>query len=910
MERTNLEDELKLCEVKRVNLDKAFHKLHSQASELLVFTNQWRDFEDYLKSVQGQVEKRFMDLESREVELQNRSLAIDTIGDLEVKADGLKREIEDKEEVLKNLVEEYTVKQRSKASQLDEVMESLRKSQADLDSKGRQLAQMETDLERRRVEITAEMDHLGRAQTLRRELDEENVRKTRDLTLIQDKVVECGKLLETRSLELTKTQGELGLKVEQLGHVKIEFTAEMEHLEKIQTRNRELEEVIERKRKDLAAVLDKTAERGKQLEVVEEQLASQQKLLETCSLELVSKEKDLQELSLDLDLREQMVKSLNSEMEETCQNMESKAKELEDIKLMIEELTEELASKEKRHKEITEDIHKLSCKQLSKEERYIAEHESAKKELKSLKTILTERDKQVEEGEKQIQRLSNSNKELIKQLKVRQEQFYSTKSSTTGLIAEQDSVTKKLRSVKDAFRQCRQNVCNKEKELRSLESVLTERNKQVEEEEKKIQDLNNSSDELVRQVKVKEEQVCSIEKAIRECTDELEAKRKDCDQVQSSITGLTFELKSKECHLSSVMKKIQESMEVLQSLEDQKVRLKSSLMEQEQGLELRAKELDEKDEKLKATEQELAKWVKDYEVKSKQLSSFCKERNKDQHVALTPVDVHKPTGNSRKRGRYDDESLSQSLGMKTYGKENSYNFENLRSPDKFEIDQIWAVYSNSDKGMPRKYAQIKRIDTSPEFKLHVAPLVLYRPPPNLMTHSVCCGQFKLKIGKAEVLVPSSFSHKVRAVRSSVNRFDVYPGKGEIWALYKNWNITDCADGAEEEELEIVEVVEIKEQSIQAMLLTAKVFSKLLYGRCLESKADVVDIPKKELNRFSHQIPAVRRERSGTQSGDCEWWELDSKAVLDLNPKKYKSISTGKNLLPQVSQIFNIYINKF
>ncbi|CAH8359507.1 unnamed protein product [Eruca vesicaria subsp. sativa] len=842
MERPKLEDELKLCDVKKVNLGKAFDKLHSQASELLVFTHQWRDLEDYLKSVQGQVEKRFMELESREVDLQNRCFGVDTIGELEVKADGLRREIEDKEKVLKMLVEECKVKERSKASQLEEMMESLRKT-----------------------------------QSLRRELDEENERKTRDLSLIQNKSLECGKILETRSLELTKTQGELDMKVEQLRHVKVELTTEMEHLERIQTLNRELEEDIKRKKKDL----ERLDSQQKQLEVVEEQLDSQKKLLETWSLELVSKEKEFQEKA----------KSLNNEMDETCKKMKSKAKELEEIermihqqskhyestKLLIEELTEELASKEKRHNDITEAIHKLSCKQLSKEERYNAENESTKKELKSLKAILNERDKQVEEGEKQIQNLTNSSKELSRQIRVRQEQFSSrqesrdkVKISINDLNAQQDSIRKKLRSVQDVFTQCCQNLCIKEKELKSLESILTEKNKQVEEGEKKLQDFSNSNEELIRQVKVRQEQVCSIEKAIRECTDELEAMRRH----QSSITDLTVEMNSKESHLSVVKKKLQESMEELQSLEEKKVKMQASLMEHE----MRAKELDEKEQKLKTTEQELAKWVKDYEVKAKQLSRFCQERNIDQHAALTP------TLNSRKRGRHDEESLSQSLDIE---KENTYDFENQRSPDKFKIDQIWAIYSDNDKRMPRKYAQIKRIDTSPELKLHVAPLVLYPPPINLMTHPVSCGRFKLKIGKAEVLTPSSFSHEVKAMKTSVNRFEVYPRKGEIWAMYKNWNIT--LDGSEEEDLEIVEVVETKEESIQAMLLTAKVFNKLLYGRCLESKAGFVDIPKKEVNRLSHQIPAVRHERS-------EWWEVDSKALLDLNPKMYKSISKDEENL--------------
>ncbi|CAG7860053.1 unnamed protein product [Brassica rapa] len=256
--------------------------------------------------------------------------------------------------------------------------------------------------------------------------------------------------------------------------------------------------------------------------------------------------------------------------------------------------------------------------------------------------------------------------------------------------------------------------------------------------------------------------------------------------------------------------------------------------------------------------------------------------------------THTSTGNSKKRGR-NDESFSQSRGngllngaekasvSETHGPSscttrlaNAYNFENQRSEDKFQIGQIWAIYSNDDKGMmPRKYAQVKRIDTSPEFKLHVAPLELCRPP-NLMTHPLCCGTFKLKTGTADVLVPSSFSHLIKAVKKGINRYEVYPGKGEIWALYKNWNTTDCAE-TEEEELEIVEVVETNEQSIRVVLLTAKVCNKLLYGRCLESVAGFVDILKKEVKRFSHQVPAFRRERKG----DYEWWELDSKALIGL-----------------------------
>ncbi|XP_010494032.1 PREDICTED: uncharacterized protein LOC104771234 [Camelina sativa] len=266
-----------------------------------------------------------------------------------------------------------------------------------------------------------------------------------------------------------------------------------------------------------------------------------------------------------------------------------------------------------------------------------------------------------------------------------------------------------------------------------------------------------------------------------------------------------------------------------------------------------------------------------------------KKSSKNGEYCAQPGGFYKLTGSLKKDGRNDD-SAAKSPEPETLvpsncqtEKENNFNFEKQRSWDKFQIDQIWAIYSN-DKGIPRKYVQIKVIDNIPEFKLHVAPLELYRLPIH-MARPVCCGRFKLKTGKAEVLSPSSFSHQVKAVKSKKNRFEVYPGKGEIWALYKNWNTTNFAEA---EELEIVEVVETDKQRIQVVSLIAKEFNnKPFYERSQQSNAGcVVDIPKTEACRFSlsHQIPAFRHERSVTPCGDGEYWELDLKAVWGLNSK--------------------------
>ncbi|KAG2316534.1 hypothetical protein Bca52824_019656 [Brassica carinata] len=491
------------------------------------------------------------------------------------------------------------------------------KTQGELECKQEQLGEMEADLESHRVKVSAEMESLRGTQTHMRQLVEEVERKTKDLALVQTELVECEKLLETSSSELIKTQGELECKQEQLGEMEADFqrhhakvSAEKELWETTRSHSREMEEEIERKRKDLAMVLDKIAECGRQLESVEEKLDSQQKLLETQSSELVAKEKELQALSLDIDLREQTVISLNNNMEETCQQMESKAKELENVqmlieersahceslKLLIEEHSEELVSKEKRHDEITDGIRKLS-----------------------LEIVFQE--KTLERAQAFIKKLSEKQDSAENELDWTEKKLDSTTRHLERCIAKHKSKKKELRSVKDKYRECLQNLDINEKELKSVQSILTEINEQVEEGEKRIQHLNSSNEELNRQLKLKQEEVCSINKAIMECSGELKTKRKHCDKVQSSIA-----------ELNSVKKKFQDNLKDFQSKEEEQVRLRASLMEREQGLELKEKELSAREarignkaQNLKSTEQKLAKSSKKTDLKAKKQGNIVQQ---------------------------------------------------------------------------------------------------------------------------------------------------------------------------------------------------------------------------------------------------------------------------------------------
>ncbi|KFK26467.1 hypothetical protein AALP_AA8G252700 [Arabis alpina] len=665
MEEIKVENDLRLCELKMENIRKQVEKMQSQASDVLVFTLQWSDLEHYFKIAQDNVEQRIKDFKSKEMELQQKSFALEQrvklVGDLEMKADGFRKQLgflrnqveicrgESKAEEIRlseirNSVEECTLEQRSKTSQLNEMVELLRKTQVDIDLNGEKLGKMETDLERYRVEVNAEMEHLGKSQTRRRELQEEIQTRTNHLTSLLDQIGECEKLIQTRSTELRKTLSDLELKGKQLEQMNVDLErnhgqlhAEVECLGRTQDHRRQVEVEIARKRKDLTAVFDKIAEREKQLELVEKQLDSQQKLLETHSSELVSKEKELERLKeakrsfiLDLDLKEQLVKSLDNDMESKAKEfeeierlIEERSAHYESIKLLIEEHAEELASKEKRQNEITEAIRKLSSEIVSKEKTL----ERAKGFIQQLSEKQHSKEKKLDSTERVLERRN----------------------------AKFDSKKKELRSVKDSLRECLQKLETQENELKSLQEQVVERNKQVEEGAKKMQRLDKSNEELLKQLRVKQEQLCSTNNAIRECSSELQSKCKQRDQVQSSITGLIAELKLKECDLNSVKQKIQDSLKDFQSKEEERVKLKASLMklEQERGLkekqldarlekiELKEKELntreeniDKKDQQLKSTEQKLAKCVKEYELKAKKLSSFCQQSSPDQHVNL------------------------------------------------------------------------------------------------------------------------------------------------------------------------------------------------------------------------------------------------------------------------------------
>lgn len=213
-----------------------------------------------------------------------------------------------------------------------------------------------------------------------------------------------------------------------------------------------------------------------------------------------------------------------------------------------------------------------------------------------------------------------------------------------------------------------------------------------------------------------------------------------------------------------------------------------------------------------------------------------------------------------------------------------YNFDADKSKEKFQVGQIWALYSDED-GLPKYYGQITKVDSSHKFKLRISWLVSCSTSENFIRLSdkempIGCGRFKLKkSGSQSYECNGSFSHLVRAEPAGrKTEFNILPRKGEVWAMYRNWSADIKCSDLKNCEYDIVVVLAADDLQIDVLFLCrvdelASVFKPLVQGGSNIAKS----IPRAELLKFSHQIPAFRltEEKGGKLRG---FWELDPAAM--------------------------------
>ncbi|GLU08314.1 hypothetical protein SLE2022_252320 [Rubroshorea leprosula] len=250
-------------------------------------------------------------------------------------------------------------------------------------------------------------------------------------------------------------------------------------------------------------------------------------------------------------------------------------------------------------------------------------------------------------------------------------------------------------------------------------------------------------------------------------------------------------------------------------------------------------------------------------------------------VKQTAINLENDSANNAAE---DHTSCSASLpGNIEYPDPEFYNFDDERSQEKFQVGQIWSLYCDED-GLPKYYGQIIKIESNPTFELHVKWLIACPSQKMIQWHDkkmpICCGRFKLKKGSSQVYAnTSSFSHQLKAEDAGrKNEYKIFPRKGEVWALYRNWTAEIKLSDLENWEYDVVEVMDESDLWIKVIILERvngfnSVFKATLKGRTYVT----VEIPRVELLRFSHQMPSFRLtdERGGGLRG---FWELDPAAL--------------------------------
>jgi curved DNA-binding protein CbpA len=214
-----------------------------------------------------------------------------------------------------------------------------------------------------------------------------------------------------------------------------------------------------------------------------------------------------------------------------------------------------------------------------------------------------------------------------------------------------------------------------------------------------------------------------------------------------------------------------------------------------------------------------------------------------------------------------------------------HDFDMDRSEESFQSDQIWATYDDED-GMPRYYALIREVLSLKPFKLKMSFLTSRTNsefgPMNWASagFTKTCGDFR--IGKCENNdVLNMFSHRMKWEKGQRGVIKIYPDKGDIWAVYRNWS-PDWSDDTPDNVLHAYDVVEVlndydEGHGISVVPLAKVAGFQTVFQRNQDPNA-AKKIPKEEMFRFSHQVPFYRMSGEEAPNVPKDSYELDPAAL--------------------------------
>ncbi|OIW03367.1 hypothetical protein TanjilG_29352 [Lupinus angustifolius] len=246
-------------------------------------------------------------------------------------------------------------------------------------------------------------------------------------------------------------------------------------------------------------------------------------------------------------------------------------------------------------------------------------------------------------------------------------------------------------------------------------------------------------------------------------------------------------------------------------------------------------------------------------ILAKPNNTIVGDRARNKERAVSGVKRAAPIGNKCYSA---DSEVTENLTMSVPDPD-FHDFDRDRTENAFGDNQIWASYDNDD-GMPRFYAFVYNVIPNEHFKVRISWLSSKTNDELAPIKWVGAGFAKtvgdLRIGKHDVFSTTlnSFSHRVKWTKGSRGLIHIYPMKGDVWALYRNWSV-EWNEFTKDEIVHKYDMVEVlddysEEQGVNVALLDKVAGFKTVFRRN-EDRRKIMNIPKAEMFRFSHQVPS-------------------------------------------------------
>ncbi|KAJ1410869.1 hypothetical protein SESBI_21678 [Sesbania bispinosa] len=216
-----------------------------------------------------------------------------------------------------------------------------------------------------------------------------------------------------------------------------------------------------------------------------------------------------------------------------------------------------------------------------------------------------------------------------------------------------------------------------------------------------------------------------------------------------------------------------------------------------------------------------------------------------------------------------------------------HDFDKDRAEECFKPKQIWALYDEED-GMPRLYCLIREVISVSPFKIHISYLNSKTDSEFGLVNWLDSGFTKslgnFRAWNSDVVDQVNiFSHVLsqeKAGRGGCVR--IYPRSGDIWAVYRNWSPewNRSTPDKVRHQYEMVEVLDdySEELGVCVTPLIKLAGFKTVYTRNTDKSA-IKWIPRREMLRFSHQVPSwLLKEEASNLPERC--WDLDPAATPD------------------------------